>query len=213
MNQAPQDRGKNYLSIVKHLEDCLRTYGDNFRGVDYPKKEYVDKDYRVMLDVIREKKQISLLDFGCGCSHLYEYILKHNYDFIDYSGLDISKQFYELSKKKFPGKTFYCMDINDGSFKLPSFDYIVMAGVFTEKCELTFEEMFAYFKGTILKIFPYATTGIAFNVMSKHVDWERDDLFHLPLDLLADFLTKNISRNYVIRNDYGRYAYTAYVYR
>ena len=31
-------------------------------------------------------------------------------------------------------------------------------------------------------------TGIAFNVMTKHVDWERDDLFHLPFDQLAEWL-------------------------
>jgi hypothetical protein len=65
----------------------------------------------------------------------------------------------------------------------------------------------------MLNIFPFVGKGLAFNVMSKHVDWERDDLFHLPLDVLADFLTKNLTRNYIIRNDYGRYAYTVYVYR
>ena len=48
--------------------------------------------------------------------------------------------------------------------------------------------------------------------MSKQVDWERDDLFHLPLDLLADYLTRNLSRHFVIRNDYGLYEYTVYVY-
>lgn len=37
---------------------------------------------------------------------------------------------------------------------------------------------------------------IAFNIMSKHVDCERDDLFHLSLDALALFLSKEISMNY-----------------
>ena len=27
-------------------------------------------------------------------------------------------------------------------------------------------------------LFAYCKKGIAFNVMSKHVDWERNDLFH-----------------------------------
>ncbi len=49
--------------------------------------------------------------------------------------------------------------------------------------------------------------------MSKQVDWERDDLFHLPLDQMADFVCGNLSRNFVIRNDYGLYEYTTYVYR
>lgn len=213
MNQISRDTSKKYLCIVEHLEGCLRKYGDSYRGVDYPKKEYVEKDHRVMLELIRETQKVSLLDFGCGCAHLYEFILQNNINNIEYNGLDISKQFYELSKKKYPDKTFYCLDINDGPVPLPVFDYIVMSGIFTEKCALTYEEMLTYFKQTLINIFPFAGKGIAFNVMSKHVDWERDDLFHLPLDVLADFLTKNLTRNYIIRNDYGRYAYTVYVYR
>jgi hypothetical protein len=49
--------------------------------------------------------------------------------------------------------------------------------------------------------------------MSKQVDWERDDLFYLSLDDLAKCLTSQVTRNFVIRNDYGLYEYTAYVYR
>ncbi len=81
------------------------------------------------------------------------------------------------------------------------------------KCDLSFDEMLAYFQAVVIRLFAKARIGVAFNVMSKQVDWERDDLFHLPLDILASFLTKNISRDFVIRHDYGLYEYTTYVYR
>ena len=93
------------------------------------------------------------------------------------------------------------------------FDYIILNGVFTQKRDLTFDEMLVYFKSLIKIVFSKTRIGIAFNVMSKQVDWERDDLFHLPMDTLASFLTKDISRNFVIRNDYGLYEYTTYVYK
>ena len=96
---------------------------------------------------------------------------------------------------------------------LPNFDYIIMNGVFTEKMTLTFQYMLEYFKNMIKKVFNKANIGIAFNTMSIHVDWEREDLFHLPFDLLADFLKKEISRHFIIRNDYGLYEYTVYVYK
>jgi hypothetical protein len=73
--------------------------------------------------------------------------------------------------------------------------------------------MFVYFRRLAARVFQHAQIGMAFNVMSKHVDWERDDLFHLPFDLLAGFLQKELTRNYVFRNDYGLYEYTTYVYR
>jgi hypothetical protein len=105
------------------------------------------------------------------------------------------------------------LDLLQENKTLPSFDYIVMSGVFTEKRSLTFEEMFIYFKQLARKVFEKAEIGIAFNVMTKHVDWEREDLFHLPFDLLATFLKRELTRNFIIRNDYGLYEYTTYVYR
>jgi SAM-dependent methyltransferase len=154
-----------------------------------------------------------LLDFGCGASHLYEYLRREGIEGIEYSGLDLSESFVRLSRSKFPDRPYYCVDILDDDVTLPRFDYAVMSGVFTEKRELAWEEMLGYFKRVLSKVFALVDHGLAFNVMSKHVDWEREDLFHLPFDVLADFLTKEVSRNFVLRGDYGLYEYTAYVYR
>jgi hypothetical protein len=73
--------------------------------------------------------------------------------------------------------------------------------------------MFAYFTQLITLMFSKTQRGLAFNVMSKAVEWERDDLFHLSADVLINFLTKHLTRNFVIRNDYGLYEYTTYIYR
>ncbi len=206
---------KKYLDIVKHYESCAEKYGDTHMGVDWPNKEDAEKRYRVMLEVIKPIPAVTvkLLDFGCGASHLYEYILKHHIENVDYSGLDLSEKFISLSKRKFPSNDYYCIDILDDASDIPYFDYIVMNGVFTEKRDLSFDEMFDYFKSVIKKVFSKTRIGLAFNVMSKHVDWERDDLFHLPFDTLAVFLSKELSRNFLIRNDYGLYEYTTYVYK
>jgi SAM-dependent methyltransferase len=209
---------KKYMdTIVKHYEDCLEKYGDTHLGVDWPKREDAANRYDVMVDVIKFggdiSKDISLLDFGCGAAHLYEHILKKGIDHINYSGLDISEKFISLCKKKYPGLTFYRADIFDDKQQLPEFDYIIMNGVFTEKRELSFDEMWEYFCNMLKKVFSFCGKGIAFNVMSKEVEWERDDLFHVSMDMLGDFLTKEISRNFIIRNDYGLYEYTVYVYK
>ena len=76
-----------------------------------------------------------------------------------------------------------------------------------------FDQMFTYFKDLLSVIFQKTDRGLAFNVMSSHVDWEREDLFHLPFDELMPFLHQNLSRHIVIRSDYGLYEYTVYVYR
>lgn len=205
---------KKYLRIVSHYEACLEQYGDSHLGVDWPRADDVEKRHRVMLDVIKPNtNRISLLDFGCGAAHLNEYILAHELKHIQYAGLDLSEKFVSLSQRKFPENQFYCLDLMDDNATLPEFDYIVLNGVFTEKRELTFDEMFAYFRELVARVFAHARAGIAFNVMTKHVDWEREDLFHLPFDTLAEFLKRDLTRNFVFRNDYGLYEYTTYVYR
>jgi SAM-dependent methyltransferase len=203
------------MEIVEHYESCLAKYGDTHLGVDWPKALDAETRYRVMLELIPRPAatRVRLLDFGCGASHLYEYMLKQGTGEIDYMGLDLSPKFIELSRNKFPQNHYICADVLEESGTIPLSDYVVMNGVFTEKRGLTFDEMLAYFERTLTLVFAKAERGVAFNVMSKHVDWEREDLFHLPFDVLAQFLTRTLTRNFVIRNDYGLYEYTTYVYR
>jgi SAM-dependent methyltransferase len=206
-----------YTRIVKHYEDCLDKHGDTHLGVDWPKLEDVDKRYRVMMDLLRFDSQLqqpaSLLDFGCGAAHLIEYIRKNDMEQVHYSGLDLSQKFISLCQQKYPEQSFYCLDILQNADQLPVFDYVVMNGVFTEKRDLTQDEMWEYLQKMLLAIVPHTRRGIAFNVMSKNVEWERDDLFHLSHDLLTDFVTKKISRDYIVRADYQLYEYTTYIYK
>jgi hypothetical protein len=206
-----------YKRIAAHYEACLERHGDSHLGVDWPNAEDAETRQTVMLEVIRrppERAPVRLLDLGSGAAHLYERILRDGIEDIAYEGLDISEPFVALSREKFPGVPFHCLDVLAAADdELPRCDYAVMNGVFTEKLDLSFEEMTEFFQAMVSRVFGLAEIGIAFNVMSKHVDWERDDLFHLPFDDLATFLKAEISRNFVIRNDYGLYEYTAYVYR
>ncbi|MCR5702858.1 MAG: class I SAM-dependent methyltransferase [Lachnospiraceae bacterium] len=213
----------SYKDIVSHYEHCFQKHGDNCKGVDWPRQDDVFTRYDVMLDVIRfdpmcnstgnteTVSDIDILDFGCGLGHLYDYIQSSNQT-IGYTGLDISDLFADECRKKYPGVEFLCKDILKEDLER-NYSYIIMNGVFTEKVSLSYDEMKDYFERMIKRVFEYADRGIAFNVMSKDVDWERDDLFHLPLNELSSFLCRDISRNYIVRNDYGLYEYTVYVYK
>lgn len=210
-----------YQVIVEHYEECFEKFGDTPLGVDWTKEEQVEFRYQTMLELVnfREKsfqvtKQVSLLDYGCGLSHLYEFIQKNNINNIEYTGLEISNKFFNESRQKFPTNNYILGDIlKDKNLLQNNYDYIVMNGVFTEKRNLSYNDMFEYFEQMICLIYRYCNKGISFNVMSKQVDWEIDTLFHVPMDDMANFLTKKISRNFIIRNDYGLYEYTVYLYK
>ena len=204
-----------YREIVAHYEGCLVRHGDNHRGVDWPWAEDADRRYAIMLGLVppNAPRPVRLLDFGCGAGHLLEYIRRNRLPGLKYHGLDLSTRFITLCREKFPDESFLIGDVLEQSFDLPAFDYIVMNGVFTEKCGLSYETMWHYVRDVLRRIWPRTRCGLAFNVMSKQVDWERDDLFHLPCDTLLAFLKAELSRHCVIRQDYGLFEYTTYVYR
>jgi SAM-dependent methyltransferase len=202
-------------SIVAVYEAHLEKCGDSFRGVGWTSQEDTDRRYAVMLELIRgdHAAPVTLLDFGCGLSHFYEYIQARRIEGIEYSGLDLSKRMVARSRSKHSEVAYYVLDVVKDAAELPEFDYVVMNGVFTVRIALSHDAMLDYFKQTMWATWPKVRVGLAVNFMSKQVDWERDDLFHLPMDVLASFLAQEISRHFVIRHDYGLYEYTAFVYR
>ncbi len=206
----------NYRSIVDHYESCLTEHGDTCRGVDWPNAQQATTRYSVMLDVIRDHSgPTSVLDVGCGAGHLLEHLLQQDLPQIEYTGLDLSAKFVNLCRKKFPKNSFYCMDLlADETLwnAVPHADYAIMNGVFTERRSVPWESMLEYMLHFLTKVFGKVRKGMAFNVMSKHVDWERDDLFHVSYDVMAARLRSDISRHCIFRADYGLYEYTVYVY-
>ncbi len=204
----------DYMEIVAACETDLRRHGDNYLGMGWTKsQELANRRYSIMLDAIREKDQpVTVLDIGCGASHLYEHSLALGYRNIRYSGLDLSDEYLALSRKKHPDITYYKLDILEDTSTLPVFDYIVMNGLFNYKGAMPFDAMLEYFKSMVITAKAKCRRGLAFNVMSIHLDWQRDDLFHLPLDAMGAFLDAEISRNFVIRHDYGLFEYTVYAY-
>ena len=134
-----------YKNIYKNYENCLQKFGTTNKGVDWPNEQDANRRYKIMLGLTKDKDidTISLLDFGAGCAHLNDYIVKEKLLNIKYSALDISKKFCSVIKTKYPNINIYNLDIlNKDDFKLlPIFDFIVMNGVFTEKRDLSNEKM------------------------------------------------------------------------
>jgi SAM-dependent methyltransferase len=211
----PADRP--YHSLVRFVEALHAEHGDTHRGLGYPKEEGFDVRYRVYLDLIRGEwagQPCTLLDVGCGTARLLDLINSSARSEIRYSGVDLSPQLIATCRKKHPEAEFICGD----PFELKEIwaarpDYVIFGGIFTLRLQMSVEEMTDYMVDLLRLAFTNCERGIAFNVMSHHVDWERDDLFHVPFDRMAEILQANFCRHYLFRADYGLYEYTVYLYR
>jgi SAM-dependent methyltransferase len=189
------------------------SYPDEHDGMHWASD--AETRYQVMLDLIRPTSDpVSLLDFGCGRSDLLDVIQRHGRTEIRYEGLDLSDRFIAESRSRFPTVPFHQVDVlADDAPSLPEFDYVIMNGIFQYRGELSNERMSAYLQALVRRLFPITRIGLAFNVITKQVEWERDDLFHVAVDPLLTFLSHEISRHILIRHDYGLYELTVYVYR
>ncbi len=211
------DLEPTYLTLAEHYEQCLAKHGTTPQGVDWPNAADLTKRFHVMLDVLAHKPltpKTSLLDLGCGYGALLDHIHTfHPQSNILYTGLDISGNMIQAALHRLPGQRFLQRDILIDPLPPRSFDYIIMNGLLTEKRDLPWHEMVKFAQRIIKAAFASCREGIAFNVMSYHVDWSHPSLFHWSLDEVAAFLFKHCSRHVVFRNDYGLYEYTAYVYK
>lgn len=206
-----------YHSLVRMVEELHEEHGDNHRGLGYPKVEGFDARYRVYLDVIRPAfrgEPCTLLDIGCGTARLLDLIQASGRDTIQYRGVDLSPKLIAAAQKKHPQANFLCGD----PFELAEIwqarpDYVVFGGIFTCRLQMSVDEMTEYMIRLLRVAYASCQRGLVFNVMSHHVDWQRDDLFHVPFDRMAEILQTNFSRHYLFRADYGLYEYTVYLYR
>lgn len=202
--------------ISASCEEDLATHGDTFRGVGYTKSaDEARQRYALMLDVVRETDEpCTLLDFGCGLAHLYDYLREQPaYTGVHYTGLDLSPKYLDVARRRLPGVELLELDVLDSDAALAQFDYIIMNGVFNYRGSADHAAMVAYWQRLVSVMFRHCRRGLAFNVMSRLVDWQRSDLFHLPFDTMAEFVGRSLSPHFVVRHDYGAREYTTYVYR
>lgn len=204
--------------LLDHYEACYNKYGDCAQGVDWPNRDDADTRYQVMLAPALAGNQGSVHDYGCGLAHLYEYLQRSGLaDQIDYSGSDGSALFVDACRNKFPDVNFKRLNVTETDFDparyAKKYDHVIANGVFTEKRELDFEAMWAYTRISLERLFAMCSVCLSVNFMSIHVDYERDDLFHLPTDTLLAFCSEKLSRHVTLVASYGLYEYTARIYK
>ncbi|MEW6689581.1 MAG: class I SAM-dependent methyltransferase [Pseudomonadota bacterium] len=204
-----------YQRIVDYYERHLTEHGTSHKGVAWPKADDVDLRNQVMFNICgAHANRLSILDLGCGFGLFADYLRATNrLAAIDYFGIDLSRQMVEEACRRHPDLRFEARDVLVAPLVERSFDYVIMNGLLTVKASLSQAEMEEFATAMIQAAFQSARHGLAFNVMSEHVDWKREDLFHWPFDQAASFLKRACSRHVVFRADYGLYEYTVYVYR
>lgn len=161
------------------------------------------------------ERPLRLLDLGCGPGFLLDYLSQKGLlDRVAYTGTDLSPEILAEAARRWPGREFLLRDIRKDPFPEGIFDYAILCGVFTVRFSLSNESMLNLMVETLESAWAAVGHALAFNVMSKHVDWERDDLFHLSCDEAVQIAWKRLGTRQVrILHDYGLYEYACLIFR
>jgi dTDP-4-amino-4,6-dideoxygalactose transaminase len=207
-----------YFKLAEHYDSFLRTHGERANGADWSSQTDRETRLEVMLDLLEgdASPHIDLLDAACGAGDMLRYIRSKQAPQIRYHGIDSSAAVLNLARAKFPEGVFSEIDLvqaPDERVAMLATDYAVINGLFTVKGPLSDDEMWSLVTHVVTRLWDVARKGIAFNLMSKHVDSECADLFHVSFDELAEFLHPIAGRNIVFRADYSACEYTCFAFK
>ncbi len=204
-------------SLAESYVKALQEKGVTPEGVLWPSAGDLANRFDVLLGICEPQgnaasRPLKLLDLGCGPGFLLDYLsVNGQLDRVEYTGVDVAEVMVEHARGRWPGKAFEIRDIREQPFPNDAFDVCIACGVFTARFSNSYEAMENFAKVTLKALWPSVRTGLSFNVMSKHVDWERDDLFHWPLDDMMAFCKAELSRNVRVRLDYGLWETSVFV--
>jgi SAM-dependent methyltransferase len=211
----------SYRLLANHYMQCLLENSQPHLQVDWPNLNDLLKRYQVMYDLIKYRRgpmfetAPSILDFGCGLSGFYKYLCDNNLEnTVKYSGLDILPEYIKRSKNLYPKNEYIEADILEYKGSLPDFDFAVINGLFTQKLEMSDDEMYVFLLQILEKIVPIIKNGIAVNFMSPIAEYFKSRAFHPSFQKLSMTIRGRLGiKDFVIRHDYLPYEYCLYLYK
>ena len=210
---------KDIKTLTEMYAKALSDEGPTLAGLGWPNSADLARRFESLLRPLSLTKKsgrdrIRLLDLGCGPGMLLDYLKENKLlDQIDYLGVDVFEATLSEARARWPGYKFELRDVRDHPFDPNVFDYCLICGAFSVRYHLGYDDMKAMVEETLRALWPSVRIGLGFTVMSKHVDWERDGLFHWPLDDIMAFCKANLSRHVALHVDYGLWETSALVFK
>lgn len=201
--------------LANHYARVLAKHGATPKGVDWGENI---TDYQIRLDrmlAVLERgdagEQPSILDVGCGYGGLLD-LIKERQLSVKYAGIDICAGMIEVAKARHPDVQWFLGDILSLRLR-QKFDYVVCNGILTQKLSASIRDMNFFLRALIFKMFKLCRIGIAFNVMTTHVNYMKPNLYyHNPVELLG-WCMSEITSKVMLDHAYPLFEYTVYLYK
>lgn len=202
----------NLSKIEKLYSENLEKFGIDSKSVGWNSPESQILRFDKLMSVVEDPlhQEFSINELGCGYGELYKYCQINNYRIGQYNGYDISEKMLEAANRYISNNKVNL--IKESSVKTKA-DYTITSGIFNVKFEEQKENWETYIKNTLKNMFENSEKGIAFNLLTKYVDFEAENLYYADPAYYFSFCKKELSKYVNLLHDYKLYEWTIVVKR
>ncbi len=207
------DFNKISAELGAHYSATFAQHGMTGEGVDWgpdPSDHLIRLDRMLAVTNMGTRKRPSIVDVGCGYGSLLDRIKETGLD-AKYTGIDMAPSMIDAARGRHPDASWIAGDVLELPAH-PEYDYAVCNGILTQKLSVSQRDMDAYLMKLVTHMFAIARIGIAFNVMTTHVNFQASNLYYRnPAELLAWCMSQLTSR-VQLDHAYPLFEYTLYLY-
>lgn len=198
------------LEKVKALYDSnIEEFGLDAKSVGWGTKEKQYLRFKKLLEVVENKDEpFSINELGCGYGELVKFMEEEQFAFSKYRGYDISEKMIHAAQQ-YISNTKTELLVQDKVSKAA--DYTVTSGIFNVMFDEEKSQWIDYIKRTLNQMFEHSRKGIAFNLLTKYVDFESPNLYYADPSDFFDFCKRELSKKVTLLHDYPLYEWTIIV--
>jgi SAM-dependent methyltransferase len=200
-----KDWHETKATIEDYYKSLIEGFGTSPRACDYghPNSQQIKFEVLAGVKVLNRK---TVLDVGCGFASFASY-LSARYAHVEYTGIDITKDFVDYAKNLNPILDLKVLDIMEedpGS----TYDLVTANGIFYLLGESAEEKMQALIK----RMFELCREAVAFNSLSSWcLDQESNEFYADPVRTVE--FCRTLTPWVTLRHDYHPRDFTVFLYK
>lgn len=198
-------QAKDKETIISRYSQRYKEFGYHCKTVGWGDRKSQRQRFHVLSE-IEDLSGSEIIDVGCGFGDFFRY-LSNRFSNINYTGIDIVKEFVEEGKRRYPETQFLVQDILEPDFNMEG-DFYFLSGTLNVKLE----DNLNYTKEMIEKMFRLSRKALGLNFLSKYVDYELDKDFHHSPEGIFSF-GREQTKFVTLRHDYPLWEFTVYLYK
>ena len=197
----------NLNKIEQLYSNNIKKFGTKAESVGWGTQEKQDLRFLKLLSVVTDStKPFSVNELGCGYGEFVKYCGRNGYKLSKYDGYDISSEMLKAAREYL--KDSSKINLHNNATIGTQAEYTIASGIFNVMFDNNQRDWEEHIKTTIRNMYETSSKGIAFNLLTKYVDYEIEYLYYADPLYFFEFCKKQISQKVVLIHDYELFEWT-----